>query len=40
MLLIITTIYMQVNEISWNKDNDQFFLTNGNGCVVIYRYYY
>ena len=28
----------QVNEISWNKENDQFFLTNGNGCVVIFRY--
>ena len=28
---------MQVNEISWNKQNDQFFLTNGNGCVVILR---
>jgi len=26
-----------VNEISWNKQNDQFFITNGNGCVVIMR---
>eukprot|EP00731_Ephydatia_muelleri_P017931 Em0010g1029a len=25
----------EVNEIAWNKENDQFFLTNGNGCVVI-----
>ena len=29
---------MQVNEISWNKEGDQFFLTNGNGCVVILRF--
>ena len=28
---------LQVNEIAWNKENDQFFLTNGNGCVVILR---
>ena len=26
---------LQVNEITWNKQNHQFFLTNGNGCVVI-----
>lgn len=26
----------EVNEISWNKTGDQFFLTNGNGCVVIF----
>lgn len=26
----------EVNEISWNKENDQFFLTNGNGCVVVF----
>ena len=31
---------LQVNEITWNKQNDQFFLTNGNGCVVILRYAY
>ena len=28
---------LQVNEIAWNRENDQFFLTNGNGCVVILR---
>ncbi|XP_003384776.2 PREDICTED: THO complex subunit 3-like isoform X2 [Amphimedon queenslandica] len=25
----------EVNEISWNRPGDKFFLTNGNGCVVI-----
>lgn len=29
---------MQVNEISWNKRSDLFFLTNGQGCVVILSY--
>lgn len=24
-------------EISWNNDNDMFFLTNGNGCINILR---
>lgn len=28
----------EVNEISWNNDNDMFFLTNGNGCINILRY--
>ena len=27
----------EVNEISWNNDNDMFFLTNGNGCINILR---
>jgi THO complex subunit 3 len=27
----------EVNEISWNKANDLFFLTNGHGCVCILR---
>lgn len=30
----------EVNEISWNNDNDMFFLTNGNGCINILRYVY
>ena len=34
----VSLIVFQVNEITWNKQNDQFFLTNGNGCVVILRY--
>ncbi|TNM98611.1 hypothetical protein fugu_013175 [Takifugu bimaculatus] len=25
----------EVNEISWNNDNDMFFLTNGGGCINI-----
>ncbi|XP_074958659.1 THO complex subunit 3 isoform X1 [Phalacrocorax aristotelis] len=25
----------EVNEISWNNDNNMFFLTNGNGCINI-----
>uniref|UniRef100_F6U8Y9 THO complex subunit 3 n=1 Tax=Xenopus tropicalis TaxID=8364 RepID=F6U8Y9_XENTR len=28
----------EVNEISWNNDNDMFFLTNGNGCISILSY--
>uniref|UniRef100_A0A8C1WPS3 THO complex 3 n=1 Tax=Cyprinus carpio TaxID=7962 RepID=A0A8C1WPS3_CYPCA len=28
----------EVNEISWNNDNNMFFLTNGNGCINILRY--
>ncbi|CAI8033044.1 THO complex subunit 3, partial [Geodia barretti] len=28
----------EVNEISWCHDGDQFFITNGNGCVVILRW--
>lgn len=28
----------EVNEISWNNDNDMFFLTNGGGCINILRY--
>ncbi|MEQ2163432.1 THO complex subunit 3 [Goodea atripinnis] len=28
----------EVNEISWNNDNDMFFLTNGNGCINILSY--
>lgn len=35
---LLALCVLQVNEISWNKQNDQFFLTNGNGCVVILRY--
>ena len=27
----------QVNELSWCKDGDQFYITNGNGCVIILR---
>lgn len=27
----------EVNEISWNHDNDLFFLTNGQGCIYILR---
>lgn len=27
----------EVNEISWNNDNNMFFLTNGNGCINILR---
>uniref|UniRef100_G3PVE8 Anaphase-promoting complex subunit 4-like WD40 domain-containing protein n=1 Tax=Gasterosteus aculeatus aculeatus TaxID=481459 RepID=G3PVE8_GASAC len=27
----------EVNEISWNNDNDMFFLTNGNGCINVLR---
>lgn len=27
----------EVNEISWNNDNDMFFLTNGSGCINILR---
>ena len=40
MLLCLVDFLNQVNEITWNKQNDQFFLTNGNGCVVILRYVY
>ncbi|KAI5271314.1 Tho Complex Subunit 3 [Manis pentadactyla] len=25
----------EVNGISWNNDNNMFFLTNGNGCINI-----
>ena len=25
----------EVNEISWNKRSDLFFLTNGQGCIHI-----
>lgn len=28
----------EVNEISWNNSSDQFFLTNGQGCVHILSY--
>ena len=28
----------EVNEISWNKDSNLFFLTNGQGCVHVYHY--
>lgn len=28
----------EVNEISWNNTSDQFFLTNGQGCVHILSY--
>lgn len=28
----------EVNEISWNNDNDMFFLTNGGGYINILRY--
>ncbi|KAH0507779.1 THO complex subunit 3 [Microtus ochrogaster] len=28
----------EVNKISWNKDNNVFFLTNGNGCTNILSY--
>uniref|UniRef100_A0A803VCE5 THO complex subunit 3 n=1 Tax=Ficedula albicollis TaxID=59894 RepID=A0A803VCE5_FICAL len=28
----------EVNEISWNNDNNMFFLTNGNGCINILSY--
>ncbi|XP_059473059.1 THO complex subunit 3 [Neocloeon triangulifer] len=28
----------EVNEISWNKDGDLFFLTNGQGCINILSY--
>ncbi|XP_046480721.1 THO complex subunit 3 [Neodiprion pinetum] len=28
----------EVNEISWNKDSDTFYLTNGQGCVHILSY--
>ncbi|KAM8907765.1 THO complex subunit 3 [Spinachia spinachia] len=28
----------EVNEISWNNDNDMFFLTNGNGCINVLSY--
>lgn len=28
----------EVNEISWNNDNNMFFLTNGNGCINILRW--
>ncbi len=27
-----------MNEISWNKQNDLFFLTNGQGCVHVHSY--
>ena len=30
-------VVLQVNEISWCKGGDQFFITNGNGCVIILR---
>lgn len=30
--------HFEVNEISWNKDSDLFFLTNGQGCVHILSY--
>lgn len=28
----------EVNEISWNKDGDLFFLTSGQGSIHILRY--
>lgn len=28
----------EVNEISWNKQSNLFFLTNGQGCIHILRY--
>ena len=28
----------EVNEISWNIENDLFFLTNGQGCVHVHSY--
>uniref|UniRef100_A0A8C6R7H2 THO complex 3 n=1 Tax=Nannospalax galili TaxID=1026970 RepID=A0A8C6R7H2_NANGA len=28
----------EVNKISWNNDNNMFFLTNGNGCINIFSY--
>ncbi len=34
----LCSLCSKVNEISWNKENDHFFLTNGNGCVVILRF--
>jgi THO complex subunit 3 len=27
----------EVNEMSWNNENDLFFLTNGLGCVYVLR---
>lgn len=32
--------HFEVNEISWNNTSDLFFLTNGQGCIHILRYYY
>ena len=29
----------EVNEISWNNRGDLFFLTSGQGCIHILRYY-
>lgn len=28
----------EVNEISWNSDNNMFFLTNSNGCITTLSY--
>jgi len=28
----------EVNELSWNKTNDLFFLTNGQGCIYVLSY--
>ena len=28
----------EVNEISWNKDSNLFFLTNGQGCINVLSY--
>ena len=37
LVMMVFAYLLQVNEIAWNRENDQFFLTNGNGCVVILR---
>ena len=29
---------VEVNEIAWNKTGDLFFLTNGQGSIIILRY--
>ena len=28
----------EVNEISWNKESNLFFLTNGQGCIHVHTY--
>ena len=28
----------EVNEISWNKESNLFFLTNGQGCIHVLTY--
>ncbi len=27
-----------MNEISWNRESDLFFLTNGQGCIHVHSY--